>query len=114
MFPSHFGTGTEDYFGYAWGTAAPFEAPFHAQPRGDANNGPGHTTNTRTRVLDRIPFQESFKLNMELMHWRSGGTVDYATTTYWYANDGAQGNGQTSPARVRREVGQIDAELAPR
>ena len=37
-----FGTGTEDYFGYAWGTAAPFEAPFHAQPRGDANKGPGH------------------------------------------------------------------------
>ena len=110
LFPSHFGTGTEDYFGYAWGTAAPFEAPFHAQPRGEANKGCGHTTNTRTRVLDRIPFQKSFKLNMELMHWRSGGTVDYATTTYWYARDGANGNGQTSPARVARRVGQIDAE----
>jgi hypothetical protein len=114
LFPSHFGTGTEDYFGYAWGTAAPFEAPFHAQPRGDANKGPGHTTNTRTRILDRIPFQKSFKMNMELMHWRSGGTVDYATTTYWYARDGAGGNGQTSPARVRRKIGQIDAEQSPK
>lgn len=110
LFPSHFGTGTEDYFGYAWGTAAPFEAPFHAQPRGDANKGIGHTTNTRTRMLDRIPFNKSFKMNMELMHWQSGGTVDYATTTYWYARDSAGGNGQTSPARVRRKVGQIDAE----
>ena len=107
-FPSHFGTGTEDYFGYAWGTAAPFEAPFHAQPRGDANKGIGHTTNTRTRMLDRIPFLKSFKINMELMHWRSGGTVDYATTTYWYARDGAAANGQTSSARVRRRVGQLD------
>jgi hypothetical protein len=114
LFPSHFGTGTEDYFGYAWGTAAPFEAPFHAQPRGDANKGSGHTTNTRTRILDRIPFQMSFRLDMELMHWRSGGTVDYATTTYWYARDGAESNGQTSPARVRRRVGEIDAEQAPK
>ncbi len=111
-FPSHFGTGTEDYFGYAWGTAAPFEAPFHAQPRGDANKGSGHTTNTRTRMLDRIPFGKSFKVDMELMHWRSGGTVDYATTTYWYARDGASGNGQTSPARVRRRVGQVSVEHA--
>ena len=113
-FPSHFGTGTEDYFGYAWGTAAPFEAPFHAQPRGDPNKGRGHTTNTRTRMLDRIPFHKSFKMNMELMHWRSGGTIDYATTTYWYAKDGAQGNGQTSPARVRRTIGQVDDEHAPK
>jgi hypothetical protein len=50
---------------------------------------------------------------MELMHWRSGGTVDYATTTYWYARDGAQGNGQTSPARVRGTVGRGDTEQEP-
>ncbi len=112
LFPSHFGTGTEDYFGYAWGTAACFDAPFHAQPIGGANKGPGHTTNTRVRMLDRIPFQKSLKMNMELMHWRSGGTVDYATTTYWYARNGAGGNGQTSPARVRRKVGQTTAEKA--
>ena len=30
------------------------------------------------------------------------------------ARDGADGNGQTTPARVRRRVGQIDAEQAPR
>ena len=114
LFPSHFGTGTEDYFGYAWGTAARFDGPFHAQPRGDANKGPGHTTNTRARMLDRIPFHKSFKMNMELMHWRSGGTVDYATTTYWYARDGGSGNGQTSPARVRRKVGWIEPEKAPK
>lgn len=109
-FPSHFGTGTEDYFGYAWGSAAPFEAPFHAQPIGSANKGSGHTTNTRVRMLDRIPFKSSLKVNMELMHWKSGTTVDYATTTYWYAQDGAEGNGQALPEKVRKNVGQITVE----
>ena len=110
-FPSHFGTGTEDYFGYAWGTQAPFEAPFHAQPVGGANRGVGHTTNTRSRILDRIPFTKTLKFDMELMHWQSNTTIDYAATTYWYAMDRATGNGQTSPARVRRKVGKVSEEV---
>ena len=109
-FPSHFGTGTEDYFGYAWGTKASFEAPFHAQPIGGANKGVGHTTNTRTRMLDRIPFESTLKVNMELMHWQSNTTIDYATTTYWYALDGAESNGHALPEKVRKKVGQIALE----
>ena len=109
-FPSHFGTGTEDYFGYAWGSAARFDAPFHAQPIGGANKGAGHTTNTRVRMLDRIPFKSSLKVNMELLHWKSGTTVDYATTTYWYALGGAESNGHALPEKVRRKVGQISVE----
>ena len=32
-FPSHFGTGTEDYYGYAWGRYEPWiNHPFVAQP----------------------------------------------------------------------------------
>ncbi|MCB1123859.1 MAG: DUF2961 domain-containing protein, partial [Verrucomicrobiae bacterium] len=34
-FPSHFGTGTEDYYGYAWCRPQKFASPFHAQPCGD-------------------------------------------------------------------------------
>ena len=59
-FPSSFGTGTEDYYGYSWGVGGTFSAPFHSMPRGDANGNytkPGHTTNTRVRSLDRIPFK---------------------------------------------------------
>ena len=33
-FPSWFGTGSEDYFGYAWGTWRPFDRPYHSQPYG--------------------------------------------------------------------------------
>ncbi len=109
-FPSHFGTGTEDYFGYAWGTSERFSGPFHAQPESGANHRFGQTVNTRTRMLDRIPFNKSLKFNMELMHWKMDASIDYATTTYWYGTDRTTGNGQTSPERVRRRVGEIDEE----
>jgi len=95
-FPSSFGTGTEDYYGYAWGVGGTFEAPFHSMPRGEANGNytkPGHTTNTRVRSLDRIPFKRHLQFDMELLHWQKIARVDYAATTYWYAMDGATGNG---------------------
>ncbi|MFA7174788.1 MAG: DUF2961 domain-containing protein [Kiritimatiellia bacterium] len=54
-FPSHFGTGTEDYYGYAWSRLEYFEAPFHAQPSGAGNNKPGMSVNSRYRLLGDIP-----------------------------------------------------------
>jgi hypothetical protein len=109
-FPSCFGTGTEDYYGYSWGVGGTFEAPFHSMPRGDANGNytkPGHTTNTRVRTLDRIPFKKHLQLDMELLHWQKIAKVDYSVTTYWYAMDGAIGNGDVSPDKVRIKVGNL-------
>ena len=83
-FPSHFGTGTEDYYGYAWCTPEFFEAPFHAQPRAEGPSNFGNVTNSRYRSLDAIPFQKDFRFDMELWHW-APTVVDYAVTTYWYA-----------------------------
>ena len=52
-FPSHFGTGTEDYYGYSYGDQGTFfESPFHSEPRWEGNNKPGFVTVTRTRGLD--------------------------------------------------------------
>ena len=84
-FPSHFGTGTEDYYGYAWCTAEFFEAPFHFQPRAESNNY-GHATNGRVRSLDAIPFTKDFKFDMEVWHGANGTTteIDYAVATFWY------------------------------
>lgn len=107
LFPSTIGTGTEDYYGYSWGVGGTFEAPFHAMPRGDANGNytqPGHTTNTRTRSLDRIPFKQHLQLDMELLHWQKVAKLDYAVATYWYASDHAEGNGEVTPDRVRAAV----------
>jgi len=105
-FPSHFGTGTEDYYGYAFNSTSPFEAPFHAQPIAKGNWGIGHTTNERVRIHDRIPFKTSFRLDMELLPWQTKRKLDYATTTHWYAFDGGTDNRQTNPEKVREKFAQ--------
>lgn len=105
-FPSHFGTGSEDYYGYAFNAGAPFAAPFHAQPMAKGNSGVGHTTNERVRIHDRIPFKTGFKFDMELFHWQPDTRNDYATTTHWYAFDGAKDDGQATPEKVRQKIAQ--------
>ncbi|MCG3130782.1 MAG: hypothetical protein FLDDKLPJ_01555 [Phycisphaerae bacterium] len=88
-FPSHFGTGTEDYFGYAWCCNVPFQHAYHNQPRCDGPYNYGHTTVNRWHILDKIPFEKSFRFDMELWHWNKETDVDLAVTAYWYAKPGA-------------------------
>ncbi|MBU6401396.1 MAG: DUF2961 domain-containing protein [Verrucomicrobia bacterium] len=102
-FPSHFGTGSEDYYGYSWGNPTLFEGPFSAQPRCDGPGNQGHTTNTRTRNLDVIPFTKSLRFDMEIWHWRDTN-VAYAATTYWYARPGATCNRQPEPDAARAPI----------
>jgi len=103
-FPSHFGTGSEDYYGYAYGTPDVFQGPFCNQPRAGAGNL-GHTTNTRTRNLDAIPFAKSLKVDMEIWHWAECN-VGYGVATYWYALEGAKCNIVPRPADVTGEIPQ--------
>ena len=91
LFPSHFGTGTEDYYGYAWCSPELFSNAFHNQPRCDGPGNYGHTAVNRWHILDRIPFETSFRFDMEIWHWKNI-KVDYAVTTYWYAFSGATDN----------------------
>ncbi len=105
-FPSHFGTGTEDYYGYAWCWYEPFTHPFHAQPRCDGlkeKNNWGHTTVTRVRSLDAIPFDNSLKMDMEVWHWKECD-VAYAATAYFYARPGATTNRGPAPEEAARAV----------
>ena len=99
-FPSHFGTGSEDYYGYAWGTPELFGTPFHAQPRVQGPANRGHTTNTRSRGLDAIPFQQSFRLDIEVWHWASVN-VAYAAASHWYARPGASARPAPDPSQAR-------------
>lgn len=82
-FPSHFGTGTEDYYGYAWCRGETYSHPFIAQPIGEGNLTIGYTINSRFRALDVIPFKKSLELDMELWHWVKT-KVNYAPTTFYY------------------------------
>ena len=91
-FPSYFGTGTEDFFGYAWGSEQPFAAhPFLALPSTGATpeNGRRFVLATRTRRLDTVPFARSLALDVELWHW-TDCSVDYSPASFWYARPGVK------------------------
>jgi hypothetical protein len=85
--PSWFGTGTEDYYGYAWCWPGLFHHAYHNQPRCDGPGNYGRTSVNRFHIMDRIPFQQSYKFDMEIWHWKEC-KVNLAVTTYWYAMPG--------------------------
>lgn len=104
--PSHLGTGTEDYYGYAWGMARRFDSPFIAMPRRDAagrQDWTGHTTTSRVRLLDGVPFARSFRIDMEVWHWAAADTA-YAAGTMWYARPGAKCNRGPAPGEAARPL----------
>lgn len=85
-FPSHIGTGTEDYYGYAWCRPERISNhPFIAQPDGSGNFHPGYTVNLRYRSLDGIPFGSSLRFDMEMWHWVKA-VINFAPVTYWYVS----------------------------
>jgi hypothetical protein len=98
-FPSIFGTGTEDYYGYSWGGMSTdfYEHPFHAQPRSHVynklnrktktldKNSKGYSTETRTRALDGMPFGSSLQLDMEVWSW-TDCDMAYGVGVYWYGD----------------------------
>ncbi len=112
-FPSHFGTGTEDYYGYGWCDSNIFNTPFVSQVRCDGNgrSNRGHTSVTRVRALDAIPFTTSLDMNIEVWHW-IGCDIAYATTAYFYARPGATTNRGAEEAGAKAPVPQ-PAPLPP-
>jgi hypothetical protein len=105
-FPSTFGTGTEDYYGYAWCSNEVYQRPYHSQPRADGPANYGHSSVNRWHVLDPIPFRKSLRFDMEMWHWQDVEAT-FAYTSYWYAPPG-----QTRPARINRDLLTV-LELAP-
>jgi hypothetical protein len=88
-FPSWFGTGSEDYYGYAWSDPKPFQHAYHNQTLCDGPGNRGRTSVNRFHILDAIPFTQSFRFDIEFWHWTPNIEVPYATTSYWYARPGA-------------------------
>lgn len=82
-FPSSFGTGSEDYYGYSFGRQEAFSHPFLSQPVGIGNMNYGVTVNMRHRSLDAIPFNSSISSDIEMWHWASV-RLNYALTTFYY------------------------------
>ena len=95
-FPSHLGTGTEDYYGYSYAPKPVFQTPFNNLVRLDQPMTQGWNVMSRTRHLDGIPFRQSLQFDIELMSWKPT-TLIYAATTYWYAFPGATSNLKPQP-----------------
>lgn len=116
-FPSTFGTGTEDYFGYAWCIPSVFEHAFHSQTQD--NDNMGYQPMNRWHIIDNIPFQESFNGYLEKYfpnHW----PTQYATVVYWYLEPGGKDPlgatpveeryGYETPYEVFRQEGAVEGE----
>ena len=102
-FPSIFGTGTEDYFGYAWCRPQRFSTPFVSQPLGEGNKKWGYTNNNRYHLLDDIPFNKSLQFDMEILH-PFKKNMNYAAATFFYARPGSTHNVVPNVESVRRAV----------
>ena len=85
-FPSTFGTGSEDYFGYAWSSPALFQHAFHNQTHNDGNSK-GHVSVNRWQIADQIPFEHKFEGCIE-KYFPNERPTRYAATVYWYLAPG--------------------------
>ena len=86
-FPSTFGTGSEDYFGYAWCNPKLFTNAFHNQTI--SMNNKGHVSVNRWHISDNVPFQKSFEGCIEKYYPNARPTL-YACTAYWYLAPGGE------------------------
>ncbi len=117
-FPTHFGTGTEDYYGWAGGVVPTrqdeFSVPFLANARVGGLDGftTGYNICTRTRSLDAIPFTRALRFDME----SSFGTdirnpwnlLGYSAVTFWYAKPGATHNRPPAPAEAAKPILKVE------
>jgi hypothetical protein len=81
-FPSTFGTGSEDYFGYAWGSGRLFSEPFHGQALRDPGTKMTNASEYRYHISDSVPFQQSFEAAIE--KYLPNDRTIYASVVYWY------------------------------
>ena len=91
--PTINGTGTEDYFGGAWGFGANFSSPFSGYPYSSKEPGevPKHAL-YRWHVTDPIRFDHDLKVSIQALGWWPNGKMqpladDLASVAYWYQTE---------------------------
>jgi hypothetical protein len=113
-FPSSFGTGTEDYYGYAWGGRSKefSNHPFIGQPDASGDGRPGYVVNLRYRSLDAIPFSTSFKMDMEMWHWQPT-YINYAPVCFYYMKPGGRTDIGHDFAGIEADIALESSDLLP-
>jgi len=100
-FPSTIGTGSEDYFGYAWGNPTLFQNAYHNQTFNSGGNK-GHISVNRWHIPDNVPFHASFEGAIEKYYPNDRPTL-YACTVYWYLSP--DGTDPYGPVPVAERTG---------
>ncbi|WP_425399618.1 glycoside hydrolase family 172 protein [Aeoliella sp.] len=86
--PSWFGTGSEDYYNYAWSAVDIFDYPYCGQPRNDGPGNRGFVANYRFHFIDDQPFHERIAFYMELLTNHENEGFSYACQSYHYGRPG--------------------------
>ncbi|MDD5220317.1 MAG: DUF2961 domain-containing protein [Candidatus Bipolaricaulis sp.] len=97
-FPSTFGTGSEDYFGYAWCDPTLFSNCYHNQTVN--TNNCGHISVNRWHITDNVPFMKSFEGVIEKYFNNKTPTL-YASIVYWYLAPGGVDPYEPVPIKQR-------------
>ena len=113
-FPGIFGTGTEDYYGWAGGVVPTrtdeFSNPYLSNVRVGGLDGYtlGFNINTRIRALDAIPFNQRLLFDMESSFGtdirRPWDLLGYSAVVFWYALPGAHHNRPAEPAAAAQPI----------
>jgi len=114
-FPDHFGTGTEDYYGWAGGVnptrADVFSQPFLANVcvgSTDHDSTRGFNILARERALDAIPFTRRLVFDMEASpgvdQRGASDRLGYSSVCFWYARPGARVNRGADPAAAMKPL----------
>ena len=92
-YPTICGTGTEDYFGGAWGFTDTFSTPFLGYPLWQKNDEkvPKHGL-YRWHILDPIRFEKDLRVTIQALGWWPNWkfqplTDDIASVGYWYQSE---------------------------
>ena len=81
--PSFLGTGTEDYFGYAWSNTQAFSHAYHSQPFSEGHGG--HTLNARCHISDPQPFTTAYRFDLEIQAAIEPTVMDFGRAVFFYA-----------------------------
>ncbi|MDD3229917.1 MAG: DUF2961 domain-containing protein [Oscillospiraceae bacterium] len=83
--PAIHGTGTEDYFGCAWGfPSGEYDGPYHGISLGsDPQEHFGKWSLYRWHIEDPVRFTKSIRVTIEHGHANDQGN-DYSSVAYWY------------------------------
>jgi len=114
VFPSFFGTGSEDFFGDAWGIRK-LQETFFACSFDEHNAQHSWTCCYRWMVPDDVPFRKRFLATIENYPETLFGTTavkwdeDYVSTAYWYQMPGGTDFFRPVPVERRRPWGKVPA-----